>query len=240
MLRRARWLVCLACLGCHVVPITPPAPPQSAPTMAPQPQLKASHLSMAAARLADGDEAQACAHLSQFVADQPNHRNARLLLAELLFQRGQHAAAREQFEQTIVRVQQEKPADVRHLLHCHNRLLALADVMDDDYESQLQRGISLVLLAQRRGQLGDPDGDLPVEALLCKAAGCLAAAHALRPDEARPCWYLHGVWRRLGQPQAAQHWLRQAQAAAPFSALTPIEQCGLVLAGQVAELGHRP
>ena len=233
MLPRARWLVCLACLGCHVAPNTAP-PTESLPP------LRKSHLSLAAAALADGDDEQACDHLSRFVQTQPEHRNARFFLAELLLQRGQHAAARAHYEQTIAACQAGEHADLRHLLHCHGRLLAIAEALDDEYEIELHKGIGLVLLAQARGQLGDPAGELPVEALLCRAAGCLAAAHALRPEEARPCWYLHVVWRQLGQTQPSQRWLSEAHAAAPFSSLTPAEQHSLALADHAAESKHRP
>ena len=238
MRARARWLVCLTCLGCHSVPS---APPVSAPSPAQEidqpssqeaPTTKAHPLSAAAALLAQGNDEQACAHLSEFVAQQPNHPNARYFLAELLFQRRQFAEARTHFEQTIAHCQEEQPIDLRHLLHCHGRLLSAAEALDDEYETQLQRGMSLVLLAQARADLGDPSGDLPVEALLCRAAGFLAGAHALRPNEARPCWYLHVVWRQLGQLQSAERWCNETLAAASFSYLAPAEQRGLMLANR--------
>ena len=84
-----------------------------------------------------------------------------------------------------------------------------------------------------------PAGDLPVEALLCKAAGSLAAAQALRPEEAKPCWYLHRVWRQLAQHQQADHWLRETHDAALFSALTPAEQRSLQIAGQTNNFSIR-
>src|SRR3989442_45943 len=126
MLPRAGWLVCLACLGCHTVPFTPPA---DSP-----PPVRQSHLSLASVALADGDDVGTCDHLSQFIAVAPAHRNARLLLAELLFQRGQHAAAREHFEQLIATCQANESAETRQLLHCHSRLLAIAQAEGDDYE----------------------------------------------------------------------------------------------------------
>ena len=78
----------------------------------------------------------------------------------------------------------------------------------------------------------EPEGELPVEGLLCKAAGELTLARLERPDEARPCWYLYEVWSHLAQRQSALRWLREADAAAPFSYLTPNEQRRLSLAHQ--------
>ena len=71
---------------------------------------------------------------------------------------------------------------------------------------------------------------LSTEALLCKAAAELGLARMKRPSEARPCWYLHEVWSRLAQQHPAARWLRAAEAAAPFSYLTPAEQRDLRLA----------
>jgi len=234
MLPRVRWLICLACLGCQVTPLAPP------PAMTRQTS-KENHLSSAAASLSAGEDEQACRHLMDYVEVQPEHRNSRFLLAELLYQRGQWAAAREHFEQSIALCQAKEPAEVQHLLHCHGRLLAIGEALDDSYEIALQRGIGLVLLAQARQRLGDPQGDLPVEALLFRAAGCLAVAHELRPQEPRPSLYLHDIWRQLGQTALATRWLNEAQAASGFSTLTPVEHRRLAIAlATTAGTSHCP
>lgn len=243
MFPRAVWLLCLTCLGCQAVLGTPtsvdpgdglaPVRHPSSAAAAPRPgnvaTIKPSPLSRAAASPADGDEEQACAHLSQVVAAQPGQRTARILYAELLFEHGRHDEAREQYQQLIAACQEHGERERRQLLHCHGKLLALAQTVDDEYEVQLQRGIGMWLLAQERASLGDPTGDVPVEGLLCKAAACLMKAHALRRDQARPCCYLHKIWRQLGQPQQARRWLNQAVSAAPFTPLTPQEQRELLL-----------
>ena len=209
-------------------------------SLALQPNLQQNHLSLAAALLAQGDESQACDQLRQFLAFEPDHRNARSFYAELLCKRGQSLEARVQFEQTIAACHEENPIDARHLLHCHTRLFALAEAAEDDYETHLQRGLGLYWLAQARAQLGEPAGDLPVEALLCKAAGSLVAAHALSPEEARPCWYLYRIWRQQAQQHQAGRWLRAAQDAALFTALTPAELRSLQIASQAGDLKIRP
>jgi tetratricopeptide (TPR) repeat protein len=204
-------------------------------SLAAQPNLKQNHLSLAAAFLAQGDEPNACDQLRQFLAVQPDHRNARFFYAELLCKLGQPNEAREQFAHTISVCQEENPVDPRHLLHCHGRLLTLAEAADDEYEIHLQRGIGMFWLAQARAKLGEPAGELPVEALLCRATGSLSAAHALRPEESRPCWYLYRVWRQLAQQHQTQHWLNEAQSAAPYSTLTVSEQRSLQIACRTSD-----
>ena len=58
----------------------------------------------------------------------------------------------------------------------------------------------------------------------------LTLARMRRPGEARPCWYLHGVWTQLAQRQPAVKWLRAARANALPGALTPAETRALHLA----------
>ena len=100
----------------------------------------------------------------------------------------------------------------------------IAQRIEDDYASHLHRGIALYWLARQRGELPDDGGELSSESLLCQSASELVLARRQRPDEARPCWYLHEVWTRLAQNQPATRWLRAAEEAAAFSYLTPAEQ----------------
>src|SRR3954453_23485334 len=103
---------------------------------------------------------------------------------------------------------------------------------EEQYAERLHRGIGLYLVAAR---LADRDGDPgDVERLLCKAAGALKEAQENRPDDARAAWYLYRGWARLDQPRPAAKALRQATAAAPFSALTPAEARDLALASRTA------
>jgi tetratricopeptide (TPR) repeat protein len=189
-----------------------------------------NHLSLAAAFVQKGDTARACRHLGQFLETHPEHKNARLYYAELLLQLKQLPAAQEQFERVVAVSQEEQVPDLPHLVHCHSRLLEVAEGLEDDYHAHLHRGIGMYLLARARARLTDPDGPLSTEALLCKAAGELAQARGQRPQEARPCLYLYSAWRQLAQQQQAQRWLREASRAAPFSYLTPAEHAQLQLA----------
>jgi hypothetical protein len=108
----------------------------------------------------------------------------------------------------------------------------IAEASADAYSEHLHRGIALWLLARRRAAMADPESDLPVESLLCKAAAELTLASLEQPHEARPSLYLYQVWSHLGQQQPALCRLRQAEDAAPFSYLTPAEQRTLHLACQ--------
>jgi Flp pilus assembly protein TadD len=93
--------------------------------------------------------------------------------------------------------------------------VALAEEAGDRYEEHVHRGIGLLLIA---GQ-----DDVGAEALLCKAAGELTLAARERAWEARPHWYLHLTWQKLGQSQPAERHLRRAAELAP-SDLSPLER----------------
>ena len=223
MIPRAVWLCCLTCLGCQAVLGMRQEQSGARPVLR-----QAIGVDEATSTGKNGGEEQDLAPRSA-AAERPRLGDARTLQADLLLARGRHEEAREQYRLAIV--EHQKQGERRPLLHCHGKLVALAQSAEDEYEVQLQRGIGLWLLAQERACLGDPEGDVPVEGLLCKAAASLMRAHALRRDEARPCWYLHEVWRQLAQPQQADRWLKQADHAALFTGLTPWEQQQLVLAG---------
>lgn len=203
------------------------------------PELTRNHLSLAAAYLEKGDDAAACPHLMQYVAAHPDHLVARGYLAELLLRLNRLPEARHQYEQFIACQQDQAQPDDNQLIRGHRRLMEIAEVLEDEYGEHLHRGIGLYLLARARACLPEPDGLLPTEALLCKAAGELTLARYRRPDEARPWWYLHEVWSQLPLHQPALHSLREAQEAAPFTYLTSAEQRGLQLACQCQELEHR-
>jgi tetratricopeptide (TPR) repeat protein len=215
---QALWLACLLCQG---VPE--------------EPRLQQSHLLQAAACLEQGDDRAACEHLRLYLAAHPEHRNARFYYGELLLKLGRHAEARGQYELTIRREQEEAEPDLRHLVHCHTRLLEIGDVLGDPYLERLHRGIALVLLARRATALADVPGTPATEGLLCKALAELKRAQALRPAEARPCWYLHLAWRQLGQHEPARRCLGEAGRFAPFTNLTPTERRDLLLAAAILE-----
>jgi tetratricopeptide (TPR) repeat protein len=191
--------------------------------------LTQNHLSLAAALLEKGDEAAACPHLEQYLARHPQHLQVRSYYAELLLRQERCKESRLQFEQFIADAQGD-PSTLRERIQGHCRLMEIAELAENDYDAHLHRGIGMFLLALRRTSFVEDEVELSAEGLLCKAAGELVSAAALRPDEARPCWYLYAVWRRLAQQQMAEEWLARAREAAPYSFLTPTEQRQLMLA----------
>jgi tetratricopeptide (TPR) repeat protein len=189
-----------------------------------------AHLSLAAAHLALGEERLAVPHLENYLRARPDHFLIRMHYAELLGRLERPEDAWRHLER-VVREMQEFPrlAD-DHLIGCHTQLMEIARDLGDDYGEHLHRGIGLFLLARKRAEPGDDMAHRVSEELLCKAAAELTMARLSRPDEARPCWYLHGVWKQLDQRQPALKWLRQAEQMAPFSrALTVTEKRDLYL-----------
>jgi tetratricopeptide (TPR) repeat protein len=199
-------------------------------SLALDPTLARNYLSLAAAYLEIGDEEAACPHLGRYVMAQPEHLVVRGHYAELLLRLKRLSEARAQFERFVADAQEQEGPAARQLVHCHSRLMEIAEAQLDPYGEHLNRGIGLFLLARERAALPDPDGTLPTEGLLCKAAGELTLARLQRPHEARPNWYLYEVWSRLPMRQPAISCLRAAEAAAPFSYLTPAEYRSLLLA----------
>jgi tetratricopeptide (TPR) repeat protein len=205
------------------------------------PGLARNHLSLAAALLAQGQDEQAAPHLDRYLQAQPDHLVIRAHYAELLLRLARPREAREQFDRFVADVQDHETLSREHLVHCHSRLMEIAQGENDPYGEHLHRGIGLYLLARRRVELADTAGGLSAEALLCKAAAELTLARMERPEEARPWWYLYEVWTSLAQQQPASRCLRAAAAAAPLSYLTPVERRSLQLArlGAARDAGHK-
>lgn len=198
-------------------------------SLALDPALVQNHLSLAAAYMEKSDEAQAHEHLQRYVGHHPDNLQVRIFLADLKLRLQKLADAQSEFERCVAGAQERQEPSLDQLLHCHARLMEIAEASEDAYAEHLHRGIGLSLLARQRSLLPDPEGELSVEGLLCQAAGELTLAQQEQPDRARPSWYLHQVWVFLDQRQPALRCLRQAQANALFSDLTPAEHRDLKL-----------
>jgi len=215
------------------------------------PSLGRNHLSLAAAYLELGNPALACFHLEEYVQSHREDLLARVQLAELLVRMNRRQAARRELESCVELAQElselpspgasssqggsgDRDSGAGHLLiHCHSRLMEIAESQGDAYAEHLSRGIGLLLLAGEAAASPETEKELPSEGLYCKAAGELTLALDERPGEARPSWYLHLVWSRLGQLAPARRCLREAVALDPFSYLTPVERRRLHLANPV-------
>jgi hypothetical protein len=188
-----------------------------------------SHLSEAASCLENGDEEHACPHLARYLAAHPEHLVVRGHYAEVLMRLQRWPEARSEYERCVADAQELGASGLRQQVHCHSRLMQIAEAQEEEYDEHLHRGIGLYLLARLPAGDAGEDGEHP-ESLLCKAAAELSLAHLERLDQAQPCWYLYQVWTKLAQRGPALRSLRQAEHAAPFSYLTPHEQDGLHLA----------
>lgn len=208
-------------------------------TLRKDPKLASAHLSLAAAYLAQGRDAEAVPQLAQYLEARPDHFLVRMPYAEVLARLDRHAEAATQLEAFVAAVQDYPRLADEQLISCHTRLMELASKDGDDYGERLHRGIGLYLLAQKRADLGGLTSTRIAEELFCKAAGELTLARLQRPDEARPFWYLHGVWQQLGQRQPAERCLTAAGRNAGLSYLTPAEFRGLYLAQGLRELAGR-
>ena len=200
-------------------------------SLAADPSLARNYLSLAAIRIGRDDLGGACRHLERYLDACPEQRLVRVRYADLLVRDGQQGKAREQFERCVADIQEQGSHAASQLIHCHRRLMEIAEHQNDAYGAHLHRGVGLYHLARERSKLSDTEGMLPAEGLFFKAASELTRARSERDHEARPCWYLYEVWTGLGQRQAALRWLRAADAAA-ISRLTPAEQRRLHLAWQ--------
>jgi tetratricopeptide (TPR) repeat protein len=258
LLRRVSLWLGVLCLGCHVLPAAlqwsdddlaagqlweqgQEAMRRGLPdeaihcyeqSLGADPEMVVNHLSLAVAYLEKKDQKEACVHLAIYVDARPDEPGIRARYAELLSRLHRISDARSEFERSIARAQEQGAPAANQLLHCHGRLVQIAEEAEDAYAEHLHRGIGLYQLARKRVTLPDPDGVLPTEGLLCKAAAELTLAQMERPNEARPCWYLYAIWSQLGQRQPALCQLRRAEAAAPFTYLTPVEQRSLESAYQ--------
>jgi hypothetical protein len=169
-------------------------------SLAADPGFARNHLSLAAAYLECGKDAEACVHLARYAALHPEQLAIRRHYAELLLRLERRQEASDEFAALIAAAQEHGDEALGHLIYYHTRLMELAEAQDDDYHAHLHRGIGLYLLACERTGLVEPDDGPPSEGLLCKAAGELSVAHSQSPAEARPCWYL---LRHLGTPWPA-------------------------------------
>jgi Tfp pilus assembly protein PilF len=189
-------------------------------------------LALAAVCVEKGDAAGAAEHLRRHVRQCPDQIMIRAYLAEMLVKMSKLADARDQFERFIADAQSVDGPAREHVLHCHTRLMEIAQSRGDAYEEHLHRGIGMVILARRLETNGDrSEAEWCFrERMLCKAASELTAAKKLRPDESRPHWYLVEVWTKLGQTHAAGKSLKQAKAMAALAPLPPAEQSALIAA----------
>jgi hypothetical protein len=193
------------------------------------PILHQNHLRLAAASIEKGEETTACIHLAHYLDENPKHHSVRIHYAELLLRIGRIDLAKLEFNRFLLDTEREA-IYASDWVHCHERLVEIAKVQSDHYQARLHRGIALYLMVQDFATVA-PDDECNLEGMLCRAAADLTAAHMLEQGNARPCWYLHLVWAKLGQSQQSDRFLTEARRLALFNDLTPGEEQLLAASG---------
>jgi predicted Zn-dependent protease len=169
-------------------------------------------LTLAAEALDRGDQKDAVRHMQTYVSLHPTAVMPRAHLADMLVRQGQPAEAKKHYEQFLVDTETSTGAPAKHRVHCHTRLMRIAEDADDVYGEHLNRGIGLLLAA---------DHD---EETLSQALKALNIARGERPKTARVYVYLAEVYRRLGQAGVARQAIITAKANLPDPTLTPHER----------------
>lgn len=206
-------LVAAGCLG----PIPPTGPNQPPDIDGPD------ALARAAACLDRGDDAAAVGHLTKHVQLHPDEVMTRAMLAELLFRLDRFPAARAEYERVVADAQLATGKPNGHLVHCHTRLMQMAEARGDEFEEHLHRGIGLVLLVRTWDADPARRDEGAVEATLGKAIKALRVAKGERPDEPRANLYLADAYRRIGVPSTLRTANRAATAGSTFG-MTPAER----------------
>src|SRR5262249_31815386 len=109
------------------------------------PALTRNHMSLAAAYLERGNDAEACAHLARYVTAHREHFAMRTHYAELLLRLHRAREGCAEFERFIADAQEGGDDALRPLIQCHSRLMEVAEDQEDDYAAHLHRGIALYL-----------------------------------------------------------------------------------------------
>jgi cytochrome c-type biogenesis protein CcmH/NrfG len=172
-------------------------------------------LALAAECLDRGDQNQATTHLTRHITRHPTEVMTRAYLAELLFQQGRHREAEAHFNQVVHDAVGLKGKVQDHCVHCHTRLMQIAEATENAGKEHLHRGIGLVLLVRRWDSSETRKDDVQAERTLVQAVRALREAQELGCEDPRGWWYLAEAYRKLGQAGAAETALRRAQAAPP-------------------------
>lgn len=207
--------------GCVTPPVEPPATDRVARAAPPVP-VETDHLALAASCIDRGDEPSAVRHLTAHVKTRPDAVMIRAYLAELLLKCGRPAEARTEFERFTRDATGQGGKPQQHLVHCHTRLMEIAEQSDDRYAEHLHRGIALLLLVKQWETESAGERDM-VEPTLAKAAAALRQAVEIRPAHPRSRVYLAEVYDRLGQPSAARSQAQRAMRSLPDPSLSADE-----------------
>ena len=190
------------------------------------------HLAIAAACLDRGDESAALPHLMAHVKARPDAVMIRAYLAELLLKLERVDESRQHFERYVRDADGLGGQPRKHLVHCHTRLMEIAQQKNDAFGESLHRGIGLVLMVRQWDTETNLIDRKMTEQTLANAATALRESTRTRPNDPRGFVYLSEVYARLGQPSAARATAKRGAALLPDAALTDDETTRLTHAAE--------
>jgi predicted Zn-dependent protease len=167
-------------------------------------------LTLAADCLARGDDSAAARHFERYVRAHPDQLAFRVHLADLYLKLGRDPEAKCHFERFAVEAPDAAAGVQSHLVHCHTKLMEIAQRTDDRFGERMNRGVGLLVLV-RQGI----DDDATREEILCQAIAALREAKEERPKDARVHQHLAEAHERAGHRREAE----VARAAAKHLAL---------------------
>jgi len=156
-------------------------------------------LTLAADCLARGDEPAAAGHFERYVRSHPDQLAFRVHLADLYLKLGRDAEAKCHFERFAGDAPGAAAGVQSHLVHCHTKLMEIAQGTDDRFGEVSNRGIGLLVLVRH----GIDDADTREE-ILCRAIAALREAKDERPKDARIHLHLAEAHDRAGHRREAE------------------------------------
>jgi hypothetical protein len=154
-------------------------------------------------------------------------------LAELLLRLDRITEAKAEFEQFIAAAQKATGPVRGHVVHCHTRLMEIAQRADDPFAEAFHRGVGLVLIVANLDATGATEDDSREE-IVCLAVTALMEARERRPTDPRAALYLAEAHDLAGNRRAAEVSRTAARNMLAPGALTPAEsmRLGLVVASR--------
>jgi hypothetical protein len=175
-------------------------------------------LTLAAECLGRGEESAAAGHFETYVRDHPDQVMFRIHLSDLLFKLHRLAEARSHYERFIGDAQDSTGPPKSRLIHCHTKLMEIAQLTDDRFGELFHRGVGLLLLT--REETADEEVG---EEILCRAIKALREAADEHPADPRVHVYLAEAYERSGNRRAAEISRAAARNNATPYRMTPNE-----------------